>query len=223
MTTPPDPHLTEAQRQDAAERALASGDTAIQRHLERCESCAADVARLASLIAGARAPRADGEVPADLWPAIQDRIERSKVVALPDTGGSPAVRASRPLRTRRAVLWIGAAAALAFFVLLRLAGRVDLTSGRRTAPELAITSLVDSSHAYQEQARILFNRLSLERSLLRPGALAAIEHDLHIVDAAIAELDAAVATDPNNPVLRRLLASSYREKVDILKRIGNAE
>jgi hypothetical protein len=32
-----------------------------------------------------------------------------------------------------------------------------------------------------------------------------------------------VARDPANPVLRRLLASSYREKVDILKRVANAE
>ena len=39
---------------------------------------------------------------------------------------------------------------------------------------------------------------------------------------AIAELKDAIAHDPNNPSLRRLLALSYRQKVDVLKRVGNA-
>jgi hypothetical protein len=99
--------------------------------------------------------------------------------------------------------------------------------GRRTVPPAlpaaTVTNAADSTGFYEEQARILFNRLSLERALVRPEALASIDHDLHVVDSAIAELDAAVARDPANPVLRRLLASSYREKVDILKRVANAE
>jgi len=38
------------------------------------------------------------------------------------------------------------------------------------------------------------------------------------VDVAIAELKDAIARDPNNPALRQLLATSYRQKVELLKR-----
>jgi hypothetical protein len=50
----------------------------------------------------------------------------------------------------------------------------------------------------------------------------AIDDDLKTVDLAIAELQAAVARDPRNPALRTMLASSYRQKVDVLKKISNA-
>jgi cytochrome c-type biogenesis protein CcmH/NrfG len=69
---------------------------------------------------------------------------------------------------------------------------------------------------------MLLNQLELRRSMLRPEAVVAIDHDLRVVDSAIAELKEAIAHDPNNPALRRLLASSYRQKVDVLKRVGNA-
>jgi hypothetical protein len=115
------------------------------------------------------------------------------------------------------------AAAAAILLLGRASGRFSGEQVIEVAEGPTVTTVPDSAGAYEQQARILFNRLSLERSLLRPEALRLIDRDLHTVDAAIAELDAAVARDPNNPVLRRLLVSSYREKVDILKRVGNAE
>jgi hypothetical protein len=181
-----------------------------------------DAARLAKLVADARATRADQVPPDDIWPSIRDRIERGKVVTLP----APAAASARErARVRRSFMWVGAAVAagLTFFVIGRASGRFTGAPRIEQPATVTVTNVADSAGAYAEQARILFNRLSLERSLLRPGALAAIERDLHVVDSAIAELDAAVARDPNNPVLRRLLVSSYREKVDILKRVGNAE
>ena len=178
--------------------------------------------RLTKLVALARSAPPIPPSPDDLWPGIRDRIERAKVVALP---APVAGREARPARVRRSLSWIGAAAAaaIAIFAIGRASGRLsgdDAASGPSAA---TITAAIDSTSAYEEQARVLFNRLELQRSLLRPQALAAIERDLRVVDAAIAELDAATARDPNNLVLRRLLASSYREKVDILKRVGNAE
>ena len=58
--------------------------------------------------------------------------------------------------------------------------------------------------------------------MLRPETAEALARDLRVVDVAIAELKEAVARDPNNPALRRLLATSYRQKVDLLKRVSNA-
>ncbi|HEY2848819.1 MAG TPA: hypothetical protein VGI97_03005 [Gemmatimonadaceae bacterium] len=163
-----------------------------------------------------RADSAAHPVPEELWPAIRERIEGAKIVALPSA--EPAMLTARRANVRRTVAWSAAAVA---------AGAALFMFGRRTVPPAlpaaTVTNAADSTGFYEEQARILFNRLSLERALVRPEALASIDHDLHVVDSAIAELDAAVARDPANPVLRRLLASSYREKVDILKRVANAE
>jgi hypothetical protein len=49
-----------------------------------------------------------------------------------------------------------------------------------------------------------------------------IDRDLKTIDGAIDELKLAIANDPRNLALRQLLASSYRQKVDLLKRAGNA-
>jgi hypothetical protein len=57
---------------------------------------------------------------------------------------------------------------------------------------------------------------------MRPELARAVERDLRTIDVAIAELQNAIRTDPNNPALRRLLASSYRQKVDLLKRASDA-
>jgi hypothetical protein len=178
--------------------------------------------RIAKLVELARAAGGPEMPPEDLWPAIRDRVESAKVVALPAPAGVPQVRA---VGARRSVVWVGAAvaAAAAIFLLGRASGRFSGEQVIEVTDGPTVTSVPDSAGAYEQQARILFNRLSLERSLLRPEALRLIDRDLHTVDAAIAELDAAVARDPNNPVLRRLLVSSYREKVDILKRVGNAD
>jgi hypothetical protein len=179
--------------------------------------------RLAKLVASARAS-AETEVPAeDLWPPIRNRIEAAKVVAMPDAKGETVGR-RRPSRFRL-LLTGGAvvAAAAAIFVLGRASSRIDAGPQVEVMADPTVASIADSSGVYEEQVKILFNRLALERALVRPEALKIIDRDLHAVDSAIAELDAAVARDPNNPVLRRLLASSYREKIDILKRVGNAE
>jgi hypothetical protein len=224
--TQPESHLSEEQRQSATDGTVAPDEEPfVKQHLAQCHACAVDVARLAKLVAVARDAGADQASPDDLWPAIRDRIEGAKVVPLSVTAGEPSTRRGR---ARRSVAWIGAAAAAAavVFVLGRMSGRFHFPG--EAAPVVSaggadIAGIADSSRAYADQARILFNRLLLERSLVRPEALAAIERDLRVVDSAIAELDAAATRDPNNPVLRRLLVASYREKVDILKRVGNAE
>ena len=64
--------------------------------------------------------------------------------------------------------------------------------------------------------------MELRRATLPPATRTAIDDDLRTIDDAIKELEVAVAHDPSNSALRQLLASSYRQKVDLLERIGNA-
>lgn len=82
--------------------------------------------------------------------------------------------------------------------------------------------VADSTRAYEAEAQELLNQLQLQRAMMPPRTSASVDHDLAVIDSAIAELREAIARDPNNPALRRLLASSYRQKVELLKRVNGA-
>jgi len=138
----------------------------------------------------------------------------------------PAVRRFSPR-----MWWFGSIGGVAAAVLISMAvmrgrptGGGDAVGPGATpiAGEPSLIAVVDSAHAYEQEARILLDKLELRRAMLRPETAQALAHDLHVVDVAIAELKEAVARDPNNPALRRLLATSYRQKVDLLKRVSNA-
>src|SRR5579862_5970142 len=138
----------------------------------------------------------------ELWPDIKSRIERRRVVPV------------------RHWMLIGSVAAAAAVVVLA----VGLTERQRAATEQAavVSAAADSISTYRDEAQALLDRLELERSMLRPEALSRIDHDLAVVDSAIAETHVAIARDPRNPLLQQMLALSYARKVEILKRASNA-
>lgn len=225
-------HLDEALRQRAAEGSLDPASTRlVEEHVRVCDVCAADVERLRSFMSHLRnqGSRSGTDVEAQveaLWPAIQARIEQQKVVTLPSVSpdASPPSSAASPWR-RWAPRLVGLAAAGLVGIIATTArvhhdGTMHPSPAGADAPAMIQAS--DSARIYQQEARDLLDQLELQRSMLRPSAVSAIDRDLRVVDSAIAELNAAIARDPNNPALRQLLAESYRHKVDVLRRIGNA-
>lgn len=223
--TPIETHLTEDERQSIADDTLPAEQRAsADVHLAACQSCADDVARLTTLMKRIHETPAPAAPLDELWPTIRARIEQNKVVPLP--ADASAVR-----RLSRRMWWFGSIGGVAAAVLIGMAvmrGR-PADAGDAVGPgataitgEPSLIAVVDSAHAYEQEARILLDKLELRRAMLRPETAQALAHDLHVVDVAIAELKEAVARDPNNPALRRLLVTSYRQKVDLLKRVSNA-
>jgi len=220
------PHLTEAERQLLAELPPGAGDEAASMHLRRCDGCATDVGRIRALMTLARGLPHD-PVPDDLWPSIRSRIEARKVVAMGSDVPYSLAGSSLSVRRRAgAVLTLTGLAAAAVFL-----GVTDNRVQRARAPDAVngagavrttVSTVVDSSRVYEEESRQLLDRLELQRALLRPEAARALDDDLRTIDAAILELKDAISHDPDNPALRQLLASSYRQKVELLKRAGNA-
>jgi len=235
MTNFPSPtsavHLSEEERQRAADRTLDPADRArVDAHLAECRDCAADVARLTALMnridesrrGGARAtltPELEG-----MWPEIRQQIERTKVVAL-DSEERP----TSSWRFRMDPWVIGVAASVAAVTAITVIQIVPpvvrsvVTSGvSAVTADSTFRFADDSIKGYREEADRLLDELKLQRAQLAPEARDAIDDDLKTVDLAIAELQTAVARDPRNPTLRSMLASSYRQKVDILRKIPNA-
>jgi hypothetical protein len=215
-------HLSEDERHDAADGSLALDHSAeVNAHLGACAECAADVARIKQLMT--RIQQTPAPQQPDLWPEIRSRIEREKVVQLPAAD----VRVRRPRSMR--LVWgaLALAAALVIGVVLPNLRREPSAPNVATAPKTTPTSpsvalVADSADAYEQEAKYLLNDLEMRRAMMRPQMAAAVDRDLKVIDQAIAELKEAIARDPNNPALRRMLASSYKQKVELLKRAVSA-
>jgi len=211
-------HLTEDDRQTAADGTLSAERRAhVEAHLATCVACAADVARIAEFMKHTRESTSSAAAASldELWSPIRARIEASKVVAL----GPEA-----PSTTARPFGWLIATGVAAAMLLTTLVLRTR-THEQPTDAVVQVASdssvlraVADSTKAYEAEAQILLDRLEIQRATMRPEARAAIDRNLHTVDVAIAELKDAIARDPNNPALRQLLATSYRQKVELLKR-----
>jgi len=215
-------HLTEAERQCLADATLAPDHAdALASHLSACAECAADVERLRAIIQRMVAePVPNAEIEA-MWPAIRERIERGKVRAL--AASVPPAR--RPWRA----MWIGAGA-VAAIACLALLLRVRPHEPPASSPPPgsfvpnggALTPAADSTGTSQAETQRLLDEIELEKAMLPPATAAVADSDLRAIDQAIAELKEAIARDPSNPALHQMLAESYRQQQDLLKRLHNA-
>jgi hypothetical protein len=216
-----DRHLTEDERQMLADDALPTEHRAeADAHLARCAECLGDVTRLRDITMRYKAEPTEPAPIDELWPSIRARIEDEKVIPLDST---PKV-ATKPWLKARHIAAIGALAAAAMLavVLLRPSHRIVVDSTVAVNDTTALRLVADSVKSYEDEARLLLNRLELQRAMLRPEAAASIDRDLKVIDQAIDELQLAIQNDPRNPALRHLLAASYRQKVELLKRASNA-
>jgi hypothetical protein len=236
-------HITEDERQGLADGTLNAEDAArAAAHLVVCEACAADVSQLRTLMHRLHAAAsASATLDEDLWPAIRDRIESSKVIALDASSGT---RDSRSPVARRRPVWLGAmavvgaaAAVIVAAVVLRSSRTPAVIPAVSVSPPAAstampvpsgpagipaVTRVSDSARAYQQQLQQLLDEIEMQRAMLGPSTTAVGDSDLQVIDHAIAELKTALERDPNNTVLRQLLAESYQQKLDLLRRLRNA-
>jgi hypothetical protein len=215
-------HLTENQLQGSADGSLDAGQMRLAYgHLSACEGCAAEVARLRTVMTRAREANLGAPSLDDLWPAIRSRIEESKVVRPDAFAGSVARARSRP--PWLAVGSIALAAALLIAALTQMQSwRPHPSAVVQPSPDVAFANAADSTRFYEDESRRLLNELEMQRAMMGPAASASLSGDLAIIDKSIAEQKDALLRDPHNVALQRLLASSYRQKVELLRRANNA-
>ena len=205
---------------DYLDDALSTGGRRqVEEHLNRCDRCRKELASLGALLDTAQELSARRVEPGrDLWPGIERRL-----------AGSPR---PRPWHSRRwfgspALLWriAGAAAVLVVgLFLVQRAANVGPISGRETA---GAPKGADAGAPLDEQLVSLDTEVnSVRRDVSAAaggmdnaavGSWEVFDSNLQVLDQAIRESRAALARDPENPVLQKSLLGAYQKQLELLR------
>lgn len=153
----------------------------------------------------------------DLWPGIEQAITKPV----------------RPARTMWNTVWAQAAAVLLLvggssgLTYLALTDNGDVMTPVAGAPTLVFESASGSFGSqynlgpdYLDAQRDLAGRLDDELAHLTPEVRDAVETNIAAIRTAIAEINVALAEDPDNVLLQELLLSTYREELTLMKQVN---
>lgn len=203
--------------------ALSQRDThAVEQHVARCGSCRDDLVFLQSLRDEVSELPRSIDPPHDLWPAVARRVR-----ATGDAGHELAAshrlrpRASASARLRPLVTVPAVAAALVLaalssamtFVLVRPAVR---QAAIESAPPVGAVLTIEDR--YRGALEDLTAALDARRAELDPRLARVLEENLRMIEEAIRESRTALAQNPGNVVLTRMLETTYATKLDLLRR-----
>ena len=203
----------------------------VEAHLATCEECHGRLATLERLVSDMGDLPAEATPPRDLWPDIRSRMdagkesEDEKVVPL---------RVGQPSGERRFSFSMGQLLAASIALAFISGGTVWMVlngGGSRDAGTLAtevarptnvVPAMLAATTEYEQAIASLESVLDRGKSLLDPETLATIEESLRIIDQAINEARRALAEDPNNDLLNRLLIQNQQSKLRVLRQASAA-
>lgn len=203
----------------------------VRRHLMQCDACREEEQVLRALLDEAAGLPEEIAPPRDLWQGIAPRLEsRAGVAAEP----LDEVRTIGPRPVRPLPWWMLAAASVALVVTtslttLRFSGAREADSpavmpaqqaqAPAAAPtNTALASFRPAEQEYEKAIADLQAALATRRGQLAPQTVATLEANLRVIDQAIRESRAALASDPNSPELARMLSDTYDAKLNVLRR-----
>jgi hypothetical protein len=180
----------------------------VELHLAECADCASEHRFLRELLAHAAELPAAVAPPRDLWPGIASRLNR------------PAIPRS---------YWMtGLAAAAAVVVAVTISVRPhpaapSLAPAGGAITEVSTTGLppelAEAEAQYERATAQLLQALASRRDSLPKATVDSLDENLRVIDQALVDVRAAVRSDPNNPRLNHLLASTHQRKVETLRRV----
>ncbi len=152
----------------------------------------------------------------DLWPGIEQAI----------------LQAAKPARTVWNSVWAQAAA-----VLLLVGGSsgvtyLVVTDDANPLPPLAggpalvfepvsgsFGSMYNLGPDYQDARRSLAAKVDEELSRLTPQERVEVQQNIDVIRTAIEDINKALAAEPDNALLQKLLLSTYREELHVMMRV----
>ncbi len=177
-------------------------EKALGEHLRACAECREEERALRALVGQARGLPATIMPDRDLWPGIKARVEGNLV-------DIAAVRQRRPAMLHYAV---AAAAAIVLVV-----GAVVVWLLEDGAPaDYAENNFTHTEQEYLGAKEELLNALKAQEASLSPETVATVEANLAVIEGAVRDIRLALADDPDNPHLERILLATYRNEVRLL-------
>jgi hypothetical protein len=190
-------------------------------HVASCAACRARLADFERLYAAVRRAPRSVEPPEDLWPALRARLAATAVEQPPAPPPSHSV--TRHLLGRRTLGALAAATLLIATTATLARGPRHVVEPVATADSSTPASAPDGADVQSEAVeRQLLSDLELQRGRMRPETAAEVDANLRVIDTAISELQAALAQEPGNGVVRELLADSHARKAELLRQSQNA-
>jgi len=182
----------------------------VELHLHACLACREEERLLRSLLAQAASLSRELVPSRDLWPGIAERLEARSVM-----GG----------RVRMFFLSPATLAAAAVLLALLATLRRPPTDGPK--PSLGQAhyvstlepSLARAEGEYVRATDSLKAALEARRGSLSPETLRTVDQDLRVIDTALDSLRGALEKEPGNEELSRLLISTHRRKLDVLRNV----
>lgn len=241
-------HIDDTQLNDYVEGLLTVDVTrAVELHLAACEECSGRLESLTLLLSELAGLPDDATPARDLWSGVRAEIEADMgqgeeeiQEAVADEDAAVPIWRGRSAGTRRfsfsAAQLLAASVVWALLsggsVWMALVGEAD----EGVAAATDITPVAESSGGsgsilpavqvatmeYEQAIASLESILEQGRDRLDPQTVATIETSLGSIDRAIGEARRALADDPNNPALSRLLIKHEHSKLRVLRQASAA-
>ncbi|HEY7289929.1 MAG TPA: zf-HC2 domain-containing protein [Vicinamibacterales bacterium] len=196
----------------------------VEAHVKECASCNAVLNDLKGIVA--RAQALDARPPAmDLWPGVAARIEKiaqprrvsltlpqlaAAAVVLMAISGAVAVKLLAPVDARPS--------AVAAVAPSQRPSTADATPSGPQANDVTTATVSYADAQYDAAVADLEKALKAGRGRLDQSTIDVVEHNLQIIDQAIAQARDALAADPANAYLSGHLVEARRRKLDLLRR-----
>jgi anti-sigma factor RsiW len=203
-----DDTLPEAERQE------------VEAHLATCTDCRQQERDLRELLTHATALPRSVSPPRDLWPGIAETIERRRARSWSRLGSwPPALAVAAAVVVALGAVLFGRPAPTPPHTVVIPSPAISAGPRLQSAAVEMDPGLVAMESEYQAAANALMEALLERKDDVEPETLARVQRNLAVIDEALAEVHRALEQDPNRPELERMLASTHRKRVDVLRKM----
>jgi anti-sigma factor RsiW len=190
----------------------------VENHLAECSGCRDKERDLRLLLTHASALPRSVSPPSDLWPGISRKIERGQAWSWSRGSWQPALAVAAAVAVAVGAVVLGQQQPPPVHTVVIPTPAAGQHSIRPASVQLD-PGLVAMEQDYQTAANALLAVLQEQKGDLEPETLATVERNLAVIDAALAEVHHALEKDPARPELGRMLVSTHRKRVDVLRKM----
>jgi hypothetical protein len=174
-----------------------------------------DEKKLNDLLAEVAALPRSIEPPAGSWASIKSEINTTKRARI--------AWWQRPAFLAAAALLLVATSSIVTAIAMNRRGTEPAPQVARLEPDTSsgtasLAQFTTKESDYLRAVNDLSAALESQKESLSPETIRTLRESIKIIDAAILEARSALAADPANKTLMEMLANSYEQKVDLLKR-----